>query len=561
MKSWVLLPLLLAALLSARLRLGNAEGDPLPQSLIDLVWDSPISSVEDLKLLLQQQESSTIEDKEDEHDSLLSPIHGRYIRSLEAQQAQKAECKVRTEVMEITRSMVDRSNANFLVWPQCVEVQRCSGCCNSRHLQCVPVVNATRNLKVTKIVYRNQRRFNEDVIIPVVDHVSCRLQATPPSTSSSSSSSTVFASQPNPLPPPPQRHPASSLPLFPPHNPHPLPPKTPTSKADLHRHDDLKHNQHHHLPHKQDPLARQWQQGSYTQLVRWTQPRVHQAPTYAQTRLTTAGFLGSVGTWPSEARAEHSVLESPQQVGHGSGFDRSREETGGEAHRPDHEQRQQELLKHQQRQEHHHPHHHQHQHPHLSQQYNPRGHEDQEMRTQYLLHGPQSDSASPPVSITPVPTTGQNPTSFTTVNQKDSVTSQMNGEVTRHKQVESKGDGPKDGTKREESGSAVSGDSDRAEAANQEKENDSKSSGGADHLTEEERRKKLLEMVQSEPDKDPLLHPHQRPKPTTFKSALSTVVPASTAARHVPFRPASPRRRKRKHRKRISKAAMRAMIM
>uniref|UniRef100_A0A087XJK5 Platelet-derived growth factor beta polypeptide a n=1 Tax=Poecilia formosa TaxID=48698 RepID=A0A087XJK5_POEFO len=451
MKSWVLLPLLLAALLSARLRLGNAEGDPLPQSLIDLVWDSPISSVEDLKLLLQQQESSTIEDKEDEHDSLLSPIHGRYIRSLvEAQQAQKAECKVRTEVMEITRSMVDRSNANFLVWPQCVEVQRCSGCCNSRHLQCVPVVNATRNLKVTKIVYRTQRRFNEDVIIPVVDHVSCRLQ-------------------PNPLPPPPQRHPASSLPLFPPHNPHPLPPKTPTSKADLHRHDDLKHNQHHHLPHKQDPLARQWQQGSYTQLVRWTQPRVHQAPTYAQTRLTTAGFLGSVGTWPSEARAEHSVLESPQ-----------------------------------------------------------------------------------------------------TVNQKDSVTSQTNGEVTHHKQVESKGDGPKDGTKREESGSAVSGDSDRAEAANQEKENDSKSSGGADHLTEEERRKKLLEMVQSEPDKDPLLHPHQRPKPTTFKSgnsytkpsrALSTVVPASTAARHVPFRPASPRRRKRKHRKRISKAAMRAMII
>ncbi|XP_043971487.1 bromodomain-containing protein DDB_G0280777 isoform X1 [Gambusia affinis] len=561
MKSWVLLALLLAALLSARLRLGNAEGDSLPQSLIDLVWDSPISSVEDLKLLLLlQQESSTIEDKEDEHDSLLSPVHGRYIRSLEAQQAQKADCKVRTEVMEITRSMVDRSNGNFLVWPRCVEVQRCSGCCNSRHQQCAPVVNATRNLEVTKIVYRNQKRFIETAIIPVVDHVSCRLQAIPPSTSSSSSS-TVFASQPNPLPAPPQRYPTSSLPLFPSHSSQPLPPKTPTSKADLHRHDDLKHNQHHHLPHKQDPLARQWQQGSYTQLVRWTQPRAHQAPTYTQTRLTTAGFLGSVGTWPSEARAEHSVLESPQQVGHESGFDRSREETSGEARRPDHEQRQQELLKHQQRQEHHH-HHHQHpQHPHLSQQHNPRGDEKQEMRTQHLLHAPQSDSTSPPVSMTPAPTTRQNPTSFTTVIQKDSVTSQTYGEVTRHKQVESKGDGPKDGTEREESGSAVSGDSGRAEAANQEKENDSKLSGGTDYLTEEERRKKLLEMVQSEPEKDPHLHSHQRPKPTTFKSALSTVVPTSTAARQVPFRPASPRRRKRKHRKRISKAAMRAMIM
>lgn len=129
----------------------------------------------------------TTEDKEDEHDSPLSPVHGRYIRSLgrfpylllfpallffyfdilwvfkknnshlsfdlmflgvEVQKAQKADCKVRTEVMEITRSMVDRSNGNFLVFPLCVEVQRCSGCCNSRHMHCAPVVNATRNLEV-----------------------------------------------------------------------------------------------------------------------------------------------------------------------------------------------------------------------------------------------------------------------------------------------------------------------------------------------------------------------------------------------------------------------------
>uniref|UniRef100_A0A3B5MC55 Platelet-derived growth factor subunit B n=1 Tax=Xiphophorus couchianus TaxID=32473 RepID=A0A3B5MC55_9TELE len=468
----------------------SPQGDPLPQSLIDLVWDSPISSVEELMLLLQE-----------DFDLMFLGV--------EVQKAQKADCKVRTEVMEITRSMVDRSNGNFLVFPLCVEVQRCSGCCNSRHMHCAPVVNATRNLEVKKFVFKDEKRFIETAIIQVVDHVSCLLQVIPPSTSSSSSS-TVFDSQPNPLPAPPS---------------HPLPPKTPTSKADLHRHDDLKHNQHHQLPHKQDPLARQWQQGSYTQLVRWSQPRAHQAPTYAETRLTTAGFLGSVGTWPSEAKAEHSVLESPQQVGHESGFDRSREKTSGEAHRPDHEQRQQELLKHQQRQEHHHHHHHhqQQQHPHLSQQYNPRGDEDHEMKTQYLLHAPQSDSASPPVSMTPAPTTGQNPTSFTTVIQKDSVTSQTYGEVTRHKQVESKGDGPKDGTEREESGSAVSGDSGRAEAANQEKENDSKLSGGADHLTEKERRKKILEMVQSEPEKDPHLHPHQRPKPTTFKSGNSYI--------------------------------------
>lgn len=45
-----------------------------------------------------------------------------------------------------------------------------------------------------------------------------------------------------------------------------------------------------------------------------------------------------------------------------------------------------------------------------------------------------------------------------------------------------------------------------------------------------------------------------------FPPALSTVAPTSASARRVPFRPASPRRR-RKHRKRISKAAIRAMIM
>lgn len=43
-------------------------------------------------------------------------------------------------------------------------------------------------------------------------------------------------------------------------------------------------------------------------------------------------------------------------------------------------------------------------------------------------------------------------------------------------------------------------------------------------------------------------------------SALSTAAPISPSARRAPFRPASPRRR-RKHRKRISKAAIRAMIM
>lgn len=67
----------------------------------------------------------------------------------DAQPAQQALCKVRTEVVEVTRSMLDRSNANFMLWPPCVEVQRCSGCCNTKNLQCVPVVTHTRYLQVS----------------------------------------------------------------------------------------------------------------------------------------------------------------------------------------------------------------------------------------------------------------------------------------------------------------------------------------------------------------------------------------------------------------------------
>lgn len=70
------------------------------------------------------------------------------IHPSDAQPAQQALCKVRTEVVEVTRAMLDRSNANFLLWPPCVEVQRCSGCCNTKSLQCVPVVTHTRYLQV-----------------------------------------------------------------------------------------------------------------------------------------------------------------------------------------------------------------------------------------------------------------------------------------------------------------------------------------------------------------------------------------------------------------------------
>ncbi|KAK2918639.1 platelet-derived growth factor beta polypeptide a isoform X1 [Channa argus] len=550
MRSWVLL-LLLAALSAARLRLGSAKSDPLPPSLVDLVRNSPISSVDDLKLLLQQ-ETNAIEEEEDERGIYTNITHGRFTRSLvDAQPAQQAACKVRTEVMEVTRSMLDRRNANFMLWPSCVEVQRCSGCCNTRTLQCVPTVTSNRYLQVTKIQFINRKPHYDKAIISVEDHVSCRCQT------ASSSSATTTSIQGNPNPPPPQQpHPSSHIPPSLPHPVHPALPKTHTSKADLHRHDDLKHNQQHHRPEEREPVARQWQQGSYTQLVHWTQPRVHQTPTHAQ-----SGALGSVSSWPSEARAEHSVMGSTQPVGHGSG---SREDgslhaaNGGvEVHHPDHAQRQQQVLQHQQRQQQYNFHHQ----THYPKQHNQDGAEGQELRTQYRLSALQSDSASPPGSPTPPPGLEQNPAPTLATNQTDPVTSHNQSEVTNQTQTETERASQKEGTEREESGSANSGDSAGVELAHQGKEKDCNVTSGDVHLTRKERRQKLLEMVQREPEKH--RHPHhrkQRPKPTTYKTALSTVAPISPSARQAPVHPATPRRR-RKHRKRISKAAIRAMIM
>lgn len=223
-------------------------------------------------------------------------------------------------------------------------------------------------------------------------------------------------------------------------------------------------------------------------------------------------------------------MGSTQQVGHGSGYDGSKEESGvhvansgGEVHHSDHMQRQQELLQHQQRQQlqQQYQYHHQ---PHYPQQYNHGTAENQELRTQYRLNAPQSDSASPPVNPTQPLKLEQNPTPPMTTYQKDLVTSQKNTEVTNHRQTETETTKQKEGNEREESGSSNSGHMAGAELANQGKDKDSKLTSGESHLTEEKRRQKILETVQRELDRETHLHPHhpqQRPRPTTFKTGTA----------------------------------------
>ncbi|KAL2087041.1 hypothetical protein ACEWY4_018100 [Coilia grayii] len=255
--------ILLLAAFAAFLRLGSAEGDPLPPSLVDMVRESPISSIEDLKKLLDTESVEEDSDNQTANEIHSSDGHHRVPRSLmaSAEPAQQAACKVRTEVLEVTRSMHDRTNAHFMLWPLCVEVQRCSGCCNSRTSQCVPVITEIRQLQMTKITYVNTRAHFEKVIVPVEDHVRCGCQ---PLTSPYSNTHTSTARKPQPQPQPQPQQPTTPLPPPQPasrlaHKPaQPQPHPQPQNKEDLHRQDALKHNQRLHLE-DQDSQGRLWQ--------------------------------------------------------------------------------------------------------------------------------------------------------------------------------------------------------------------------------------------------------------------------------------------------------------
>ncbi|XP_066509818.1 platelet-derived growth factor subunit A-like isoform X2 [Hoplias malabaricus] len=127
-------------------RTAAAEAESLPQELIERIYSSEISSISELQRLLQSQ-------------------------SLE--EAVLAVCKTRTVVYEIPRSQVDSTAANFLVWPPCVEVTRCSGCCNTSNMRCHPTKKTHRTVKVAKLEYVRRRPKLRQVQVQLEDHLEC----------------------------------------------------------------------------------------------------------------------------------------------------------------------------------------------------------------------------------------------------------------------------------------------------------------------------------------------------------------------------------------------------